>query len=728
MNAPAAALAPHAEIELAIEGMTCGACAARIEKVLNRLPEVEASVNFATERAHVGFNPGTTAVPVLIDTVRKAGYRASPATGATAEDSSAVSTRAETAAFYCALALSIPLVAQMAPMALGRHDLMLPGWLQFVLATPVQFWAGARFYRGAWHSLRGGGANMDVLVVLGTSAAWLYSTWVLLAGAGGHLYYEASAVIISLILLGKRLEIRARRHAAAAIRELVELQPRTGRVERAGEVVEVPVDSIEAGEIFLLRPGESVPVDGEVVDGTSRIDEAMLTGESIPADKTAGAKVFAGTLNADGWLRCRAVAVGSRTALAAIVRLVTAAQGSKAPIQRLADRISGIFVPAVLLVATITGMVWLIAGAGLEPALVAAVAVLVIACPCALGLATPTAIMVGTGRGARAGILVKNAAALESAGRLDLLAVDKTGTLTLGKPEVRAIVPASGVSEQAVLEVACALEQRSEHSLARAIQRAASERAIELPAIEGFESSPGQGVRAQLGGKEAMLGSPQFLASRGVAVDSTRAGALAVHGHTVVAVAMNGAMLGFITAADRLRPDAPEAIARLRTLGIEVVMLTGDNPEIAAEIGRATAITRICARMLPADKAQEIERNRASGHVVGMIGDGVNDAPALACADVSFAIGAGSGVALETADIVLMRDDLRGVADAIELSRATTAKIKQNLFLAFVYNVLGIPLAALGLLNPVISAAAMALSSVSVVANALWLRRWRPRT
>jgi Cu+-exporting ATPase len=721
--------APSTEIDLAITGMTCAACSARIEKVLNRLPTVQATVNFANERAHVAYDAGSMSVERLVETIRKAGYDAHEPVQAQQEDALAAATaRKDRQHFIVAAVLSAPLLAQMVPMLLGRHDWMLPNWVQFVLATPVQFWIGARFYVGAWHALRGGAANMDVLIALGTSAAWAYSTYVLAQGGEGHVYFEASAVIITLVLMGKLLESNAKRRASTAIRELIRLQPALARVERDGAVVEVPVANLHPGDIFLVRSGDSVPVDGEVVAGESSVDESMLTGESLAVEKRIGSRVFAGTLNAEGRLRCRATSVGNRTALAAIVRLVEQAQGSKAPIQRLADRISAAFVPAVLAIALATGIVWVVAGAGLEVGLVNAVAVLVIACPCALGLATPTAIMVGTGRGARAGILVKNAAALELAGRIDWLAVDKTGTLTEGRPAVTDVMPADGTTADELIALAAALEQGSSHPIADAIRRDARTRAVTTPEATGFRNDAGRGVQATVGESTVLLGSPAYLDQHGVTVDGSAAASLAARARTVVGLARGGRWLGWIGLTDRLRPTTPRAVDRLREMGVRVAMLTGDSDETAREAARHVGVDEVHARMLPADKASAIERQRAAGRRVGMVGDGVNDAPALAMADVSFAIGAGTDVAIQTADVTLMRSDLLAVADAVDLSRATLRKVRQNLFFAFFYNALGIPLAALGMLNPVIAGAAMAMSSVSVVGNSLLLKRWRPRS
>jgi len=718
-----------AAVDLAITGMTCAACAARIEKVLNRLPQVEAVVNFAAERAHIAYDPAATSIDRLVETVRKAGYDAhEPLTNQKEDEQAEATARADLRQFIAAAVLTLPLLAQMVPMLLGRHEWMLPNWVQFLLATPVQFWIGARFYAGAWHALRGGAANMDVLIALGTSAAWVYSTVVTVQGGHGHVYFEASAAIITLVLMGKLLESRARRKTSTAIRELVKLQPSLAHAERDGAVLDVPVAALHAGDIFIVRSGDSVPVDGEVIEGASSIDESMLTGESRTVDKRSGSRVYAGTLNADGSLRCRATSVGSHTALAAIIRLVEQAQGSKAPIQRLADRISAIFVPAVLVLALCTAIGWLVAGASLATAVVNAVAVLVIACPCALGLATPTAIMVGTGRGARAGILVKNAAALELAGRITWLAVDKTGTLTEGRPAVTDVLPAAGWSADALLTLAAALEQGAAHPIAHAIRHEAQLRKLTLPPVEAFRADAGRGVQARIAGETVLLGSPGYLAEHGIAADAERAQALAAQSRTVVGLARGGRWAGWIALSDRLRATTPAAIARLHAMGVTVAMLTGDSEEAAREAARAAGVREVHARMLPAEKAREIERRRADGAKVGMVGDGVNDAPALASADVSFAIGAGTDVAIQTADVTLMRSDLVAVADAVDLSRATLRKVRQNLFFAFFYNALGIPLAALGMLNPVVAGAAMAMSSVSVVGNSLLLRRWRPRS
>ncbi|MCZ4305149.1 heavy metal translocating P-type ATPase [Zoogloeaceae bacterium G21618-S1] len=718
---------PDARIDFAISGMTCAACATRLEKVLNRLPSVSATVNFATETAQVRLPAGGVTEAELIAAVDSAGFVAHRrGEGARAEEKArkAAEWRAERNRFLISLALTAPLLAQMPAMFFGsgEHE-FIPRWVQWVLATPVQFWIGWRFYRGAVSSLRGGGANMDVLVALGTSVAYGFSLVVTVLGRMDlHVYFEASATIITLVLMGKLLEARAKARTSEALEALVRLQPRSAWVEREGVLREVPVESLSPGDRFVVRAGDSVPVDGMVRAGHSALDESMLTGESLPVAKTEGDTVFAATVNGDGALHCEATGVGSETMLASIIRLVEQAQGSKAPVQRLADQVAAVFVPVVVAIAVLTffgGWWW---GGSVTEALVNAVAVLVIACPCALGLATPTAIMVGTGLGANHGILVKNAEALERAQNLTVLAVDKTGTLTEGRPAVTDVVPADGFSRDEVLGWAAALESASSHPLARAIVAAAGQ----VATAEGVETVPGQGVRGMLGGRSVLVGSPAFLRNQGVDVPDGAVNALAALGRTLVAVAVDGRLAGVIGVADPLRSTSVAAVARLQRAGISVVMLTGDHPATARAVAEAVGISRFEAGVLPADKAKAVQALVADGQRVGMVGDGINDAPALAAADVSFAIGSGADVAVAAADITLMRGDLNGVVDAIELSRATLAKIRQNLFFAFIYNVLGIPLAAFGFLNPVVAGAAMALSSVSVVSNSLLLKRWRP--
>jgi Cu+-exporting ATPase len=726
---------PDRLAELTIYGMTCAACAVRIEKTLNKLEGVRAEVNFASETARVRYVPGLASVEQLAEAIRKAGYDASERVEASAEEEKARRAdayRADLRLLWISIALSLPLVLQMFATFDGAGHEWLPRWLQLALATPVQFWIGRRFYIGGYKALRGGGANMDVLIALGTSMAYGLSAVVTLAGLQHqHVYFEASAVIITLILMGKLLEARAKLGTSAAIEALIRLQPKTARVERDGVLVEVPVASMQKGDIFVVRSGESIPVDGLVSTGESGVDESMLTGESLPVGKQPGDKVYAGTLNQQGLLRCSAEGVGAATMLAGIIRLVREAQGSKAPIQRLADQVSGIFVPVVVAISAATFALWWGIGGEFAPALVNAVAVLVIACPCALGLATPTAIMVGTGRGAQVGVLVKNAVALEQAEKIRTLIVDKTGTLTEGKPAVTDVVPAAGFFERDLVAAAASLESGSAHPLAHAVLEYAKQLAITPAPLRDFESVTGKGVQGvldlpELGGEQTLLlGAPAFLTDAGMAIDAAAIGPLLGQGKTVIAVGGAGRVLGYLAIADKLRASSREAVGKLRGMGIEVVMLTGDNVETAKAIAEAAGVSNYKAQVLPGDKAAAVAEFKSAGQVVGMVGDGVNDAPALAAADVSFAIGAGSDVAIEAADIALMRNDLISVVDAISLSRATLGKIRQNLFFAFIYNVLGIPLAMAGMLNPVIAGAAMALSSVSVVSNSLLLKPWR---
>jgi len=716
--------------ELQLTGMTCVACAARIEKVLNRMPEVSATVNFATEKARIEFDRQNTDLEALIAAVKRAGFDAHPVRDFAAEKQErAAAYRQQRNQFIISLLLTAPLLVEMLYMLpiwnTHTHGL-LPLWLQWLLATPVQFWIGKRFFVGAWHSLRGGGANMDVLVALGTSAAYFLSFAVLILNLDQPVYFEASATIITLVLLGKLLEARAKGHASAALEALINLQPKLAHVEREGIMLDLPVTEVEVGDIFLVRPGESIPVDGLVLEGTSSIDEAMLTGESMPKEKQADDKVYTATLNQRGLLKCRAIAVGTQTQLAAIIRLVGQAQGSKAPIQKLADKIASIFVPVVVAIAVLTFAVWLALGSDFSTALINAVSVLVISCPCALGLATPTAIVVATGRAASAGILVKNATALEHAHKLAVLIVDKTGTLTTGMPAVTDLLPAAGKEPGQLLQIAASMAQGSTHPLSRALLAHAQSLNISLSATTEFNELSGSGLSANIGGTTYLLGSPTFIASDNIELNETAILALQQQGKTVIVVASSGTLVGCIALADTLRDSSATAVERLNKMGIRVVMLSGDNAATAQAIAQQAGIKEFRAEVLPQDKAAIVQSFRAQGQLIGMVGDGINDAPALAAADVSFAMKSGSDIAIESADITLMRNDLMSVVDAIDLSRVSLAKIRQNLFFAFGYNILGIPLAAVGMLNPVIAGAAMAMSSVSVVSNALLLKRWQP--
>jgi Cu+-exporting ATPase len=672
-------------VELDVEGMTCAACAARIEKNLNKLDGVDASVNLASEKAVVHFSPEKQDLSGIIKRIQDSGYDAHVAREGEIRDHSAAHRKARNE-FLVAALLTAPLLL---------HGLV-PGWLQWALATPVQFWSGLRFYRGAWKALRGGAANMDVLVALGTSVAYLFSSVVFFFSINQHLYFEAGAVVITLVLLGKVLEARAKARAAQSLEALIRLQP--------------PSD-LKEGDRFRVRPGDAIPVDGRVVEGGSSVNESMLTGESMPVDKRPGSTVFAGTINGEGALDCVATSTGKATVLASIIRLVAAAQASKPPVQKLVDKVSAIFVPVVVVIAIISLLGWWFF-IDFASAVIPAVSVLVIACPCALGLATPTALMVGVGRAARAGILIKNAQALEGAQKLDTLVFDKTGTLTRGEPAVTDLFPEENISEEELLAVASALESRSEHPLARAIVK---RKPVEIP-VQDFRSHGGKGVSGIVNGVAAHLGSPDFMKRQGPSLE----------GKSVVGVMHGERFLGWIALADELRASTPAAVARLKAMGIEPVILSGDSPGAVARIAAQLGIQRWKAGVLPEGKAAEIDGFRKQGKNIGMAGDGVNDAPALAAADVSFALASGSGASLDVADVTLMKNDLAGIADAIALSRATLSKIRQNLFFAFVYNVLGLPLAAAGLLNPVIAGAAMALSSVSVVSNSLLLNRWKP--
>ena len=724
--------------DLQISGMHCASCSARLEKVLNQLPGVAATVNIATEKAHIAYDPRQTEIATLIKAVQGAGFDAHPLRDFAAEKQArAAAYRREQLQFGIAALLTLPLLVEMLLMFAGIHA-MLPGWLQFALATPVQFWSGWRFYTGAWSSLRGGSANMDVLVALGTSAAYLLSCAVLLFDLDQPLYFEASATLITLVLLGKLLEARAKGKASSALEALINLQPKMAHVERDGVTQELAVEQMRVDDIFLVRPGESVPVDGTVLEGSSSLDEAMLTGESLPQTKQAGNKIYAATLNQHGLLKCRALAVGSHTQLAAIIRLVEQAQGSKAAIQKLADQISAVFVPVVVAIALLTLAVWWLMGSSFSAALINAVAVLVISCPCALGLATPTALVVSTGRAAQEGILVKDAAALERAHKVAVLVVDKTGTLTEGKPAVTDLLPIGGIAPDELLRFAASLAQGSTHPLSRALLDHAQAGQIATLPTANTSELPGHGLRAEISGKHYLLGSPAFAISEGVAIEESRIFALQQQGKTVIVLAQTsprplagegpgerGVLLGYIAFADRLRASSRAAVAQLDAMGIRVIMLSGDNQATAQAIAQQAGITEFRAEVLPQDKSALVQSFRADGQLVGMVGDGINDAPALAAADVSFAMRSGSDIAIEAADITLMRNDLMSVVDAISLSRATLKKIRQNLFFAFAYNVLGIPLAALGMLNPVIAGAAMAMSSVSVVSNALLLKRWQ---
>ncbi len=721
--------------DLALSGMTCASCAGRVEKALAAVPGVvAASVNLATDTARVEHMAGL-APSALVAAVTAAGYGALPRAArrpdAHAQDGS-------TRALVAGIVLTLPLVLPMLAMAAGL-DLMPPGWLQFLLATPVQFWLGARFYRAGWKALRARTGNMDLLVAIGTSAAYGLSVWQLVAGHaahGGHLYFEASAVVITLVLLGKWLEARAKRQTTAAIRALEALRPDTARVLRDGTEVELPVAELRAGDRVRVRPGERVPADGIIEEGHTLMDEALLTGESRPLPRGPGDRAIGGAISGDGLLLVRVEATGDYTLLARIIRLVEDAQAAKAPIQRQVDKVSAVFVPVVVAIAALTFLGWWVAGAGLETAIINAVAVLVIACPCALGLATPTALMAGTGVAAQRGILIRDAEALEITHRIRTVAFDKTGTLTRGQPALVQVLAAAGEGNaasaaDAALRQAARLQAGSTHPLAQAVLAAATEKDIAFAPAEALTALPGRGVRGRLDDGDWLLGNRALMEEQGIATAALAAPAAAfeAEGCTVSWLAPAGAAsaAALLAFRDQLRPESVAAVAALRALGIRTVMLTGDSAGAAAPIAAAVGIDEVVAGIVPEEKARAVRRLQQGG-VVAMIGDGINDAPALAAADVGIAMSDGSDVAMHTARVTLMRGDPRLIAESIALSRATWRKIRQNLFWAFAYNVVGIPLAAAGLLNPVFAGAAMAFSSVSVVGNALLLKRWRPAT
>ena len=738
---------PEQTVDLAVTGMDCVNCAASVTRALNKVEGVvKADVNFATEHALVTITPGVTR-EMLAQAVASAGYGVVMADDEELEDAEQAARQAEIRHNVQRVMVGALLAVPLFVLSMSRDFGLLGAWahaswvnyLFWAMATPVQFWVGRDFYLSGYRSVRSGSSNMDVLVSLGSSAAYFYSIPVTLGLLGGHVYFETSASIITLIATGGLLETVAKGRTSAAIKALIGLQAKTARVVRDGAEQDIPVEQVRAGDVVIVRPGEKIPVDGEVVEGYSAIDESMITGESLPVEKGPGVAVIGATINKQGMIKFRATKVGRETALAQIIRLVEQAQGSKAPIQRLADRVSAIFVPAVISIAVLTFAIWLIGTGEFTPALVRMIAVLVIACPCAMGLATPTAIMVGMGKGAETGILFKNSESLERAHKLTAIVLDKTGTLTRGEPSVTDVVVSHAASfdETTLLTLAASAERGSEHPLGAAIVRAAQERAITLLEPQQFEAIAGQGIRAQVEGRAVLLGNVALMQAQNVHLNGLEAEALRLQNEakTAMWLAVDGQASGVIAVADTIKEGSIEAVRQMHALGLHVIMMTGDNRATADAIAREAGIDRIFAEVKPSEKAAHVKQLQDEGFLVGMVGDGINDAPALAQADVGIAIGTGTDVAMETADVTLMSGDLRGVARAIALSKKTVQTIKQNLFWAFAYNVILIPVAAgvlapfvwapmvLRHLHPILAALAMALSDVFVIGNSLRLRR-----
>ena len=742
-----------ARVELPITGMTCANCAMNIERTLNKKVSgvVQASVNFASERASVEYLPTLTNLDAIIAAIQEAGFGAIlPDESGEDEDVEQRARRAEIAAqtrkFTVGLLFTVPLFL----WSMGRDFGLLGAWSHalwvnwafWALATPVQFYTGWDYYTGGWKSLKNRSANMDVLVAMGSSVAYFYSLAVLLYPTlGSHVYFETSAVIITLIKLGKMLEARAKGRTGNAIRKLMGLRPKTATIIRDGKEVEVSLKQVNVGDVVVVRPGEKIPVDGVVLEGQSAVDESMLTGEPIPVDKTSGDTVVGATINSEGFLKFQATKVGKDTALAQIIRLVQEAQGSKAPIQAFADRVAAVFVPGVLGIASVTFVLWWSLGGEFVPAMIRLVAVLIIACPCALGLATPTAIMAGTGKGAEKGILFKDSEALEKATKLETIVLDKTGTLTLGKPTVADVITFNTSSpvqdERELLRIAASVEKGSEHPVGRAILKEAEAQGLELFEPEEFKASGGHGVRARINGQMVYVGKPGWFIEMGVDMvgGNEQVHTLQGQGKTLMAVVVEKELSGLIAVADSLKPESKKAVAELRRHGLRVVMLTGDNTETARSIGEQVHVDEIFAEIRPEEKSMKVKELQSRGQMVGMVGDGINDAPALAQADVGIAIGTGTDVAIETADVILASGNLFGVFRAIQLSRATMRTVKQNLFWAFIYNIILIPVAAgllypleflpafLRQLHPILAALAMAVSSITVVSNSLRLYR-----
>ncbi|MGB4505493.1 MAG: heavy metal translocating P-type ATPase [Syntrophaceticus sp.] len=716
--------------ELLIAGMSCAACSARVEKRLNSLPGVQkAVVNLATNKASISFIPGIITVSEIEKAVKDLGYDVQQARNLSLSETAQARQKEKNwhlIRFITAILFTLPLAVMMISSHVGRQ-LMINPWVQLALATPVQFFAGWPFYRGAYHSLKTGSANMDVLVALGTSVAYFYSLISLFAGWNVY-YFESAAMLMTIILLGKLLEAVAKGKTSEAIEKLMELQAKTARVLRDGVEIDIPVDEVVVGDFILVRPGERVPVDGIIQEGNTSIDESLLTGESLPVEKKPGDDVVGASINKYGSFIFQATKVGQDTVLAQIIRMVEAAQGSKAPIQRLADRVSNIFVPAIIVIALLTFGGWYISGANFESSLMHMVTVLVVACPCALGLATPTAIMVGTGVGAEKGILIKGGEHLEQAGKIDAVVLDKTGTITKGVPAVTDIFALAPLDEQTLLGIIASGEKKSEHPLGQAVVKRAEELGIPLEAVDNFQALPGQGIRFNLMNETWQIGNESLANSLGIDISPLlpQKNSWEEEGKTVIIAMKGNSLSGLVAIADTVKENASQAISELRQMGLDIYMLTGDQKKTARAIAEQVGIDKVIAEVLPQHKAEEVQKLKESGYIVAMVGDGINDAPALATSDVGIAIGTGTDVAMESASIILMHGDLKKIASAIRLSRRTLRKIRQNLFWAFFYNIITIPLAIFGVFTPVMGGTAMALSSVSVVTNSLLLKRYDP--
>lgn len=713
-----------------VEGMTCAACSTRVDKALNELEEIEeANVNLSTNKALVKFQSGLLSDEHIIGIIEKAGYKAEVEKERNLDREKELrekEIKSLKRSFIISAILTLPLFSAMFFHMAGVDNILTNGWFQLILATPVQFIIGYRFYNGAYKALRGGGANMDVLIAMGTSAAYFYSVYNLFAGVHEY-YFEASATIITLILLGKTFEAVAKGKTSEAIKKLMGLQPKTATIFKDGQEKVIDIDDLNIGDIVVVKPGEKVPVDGVIVEGTSSLDESMITGESVPIDKEVDDKVIGATINKFGAFKFKATNIGKDTVLSQIIKLVEDAQGSKAPVQRLADKISGIFVPVVIGIALLTFLVFFLGFKNFNTGLINAVAVLVIACPCALGLATPTAIMVGTGKGAENGILIKSGEHLERTHEMDTIIFDKTGTITKGEPEVTDVLSFNEFDEDEILRIAASVEKASEHPLGQSIVKYGEEKLGSIVSAENFAAVPGKGLKADFEGKNILIGNRKLMNDNSIDIKDKESelAKLETEGKTAMLLSINSKLSGIIAVADTIKETSAKAIKELQDMGLTVYMITGDNERTAKAIADEVNVDNILADVLPENKAEKVEALKKEGKHVGMVGDGINDAPALAAANVGFAIGTGTDVAMEAADITLMRGDLEGVVTAIRLSHRTMKTIRQNLFWAFFYNSVGIPFSALGFLNPMVAGAAMAFSSVSVVTNSLRLKNFR---